>query len=605
MNRIVALSLMAIMVLSTTLAGCVSNEESEANWDGAIAPDSYEIVIFHNNDGESDIIREEDRPGIAGFVHALSEDRDATEDAGHGTLTLSSGDNFLAGSKWDASTRSNPQIYYDAKALDAIDYDAICIGNHDFDFGPSVLAEFIEEEGSTPFLSANIDVSNDAALAGLETSGRLASSTRVVVPVDNGEGHVKVGIIGAVTENLPFISSPGKVDVTNVSEAVNAEAATLNDAGADLIILISHLQGYSEDKALVPLLSNVDVVVAGGGDELLANSNTSAHEGHSVVDTYPVLVNDAGNNPIPIITTMGQYMYYGRAVVSVSNGDVSLTGDPVKVSFDGEQDAGVLADIEAPVKAHTDSLAEIKIGNAFDFAFQGAKDDIRARETNVGNLVTDSMLWYSAEVASTYGTPTAQVAMTNGGGLRASVNPDGNASYRFSVQDTFDVAPFGNRLVLVEDMTSLQMHNLLENVYSKTVATNETTDGVKRDGDGTGRFAQLAGMSVVYDVTKQALVLDADGNVVTAGERIISATLDDGTKVVENGEPVAGVTVDLVTVDYIANGGDQWFHDWPDKAATYTDIGALYQQALSRFIEANPDLSSYSTTSGRITALTA
>lgn len=602
MSKLNALTLAAIMLLSTTIAGCIGDEESENTWEGAIAPDTYTIDIFHNNDGESDLIREEDRPGIAAFVHALSADRQASLDAGHGTLTLSSGDNFLAGSKWDASTRSKPLTYYDAKALSAIEYDAICIGNHDFDFGPSILADFITQEGSTPFLSANIDVSNDPSLKSLKDSGRIASSARIVVPVDNG--HVKVGVIGAVTENLPFISSPGLVDVNNVSTAVNAEAAMLKSDGADLIILISHLQGYSEDKALAPLLKDVDIIVAGGGDELLANEGADLHEGHTIVDAYPVMVSDLDGNQIPIITAIGQYQYYGKASVSVDGGTVTLTGNPVKVSYTGEQDADALSSIEEPVKSHTDSLATIKISDPFSFEFRGAKDDVRARETNIGNIVTDSMLWYSAEVASTYGTQPGQVAMANGGGLRASVNADGTTDYRFTVQDTFDVAPFGNRLVIIEDMSSERLLNLLENAYSKTVLNDTTEDGVKRDGDGTGRFAQVAGMTVVYDATKQPLVLDDDGNVVTAGERIVSVTLDDGTKIVENGQAVAGATVDLVTLDYIAGGGDQWFYDWPDKEAQYVDIGALYQQALSRYIEQSPDLSDYSTLDGRITALT-
>ena len=266
MSRISAVTLAAIMLLSTTIAGCIE-EESENTWDGAIAPDSYSIDIFHNNDGESDLIREEDRPGISGFIHALTTDRQASSEAGHGTLTLSSGDNFLAGSKWDASTRSNPQTYYDAEALSAIGYDAICIGNHDFDFGPSTLAEFIIAEGSSTFLSSNIDVSNDPSLKSLSDSGRLASSAKVVVAVNGGDGHVKVGIIGAVTENLPFISSPGRVDVSNVSAAVNSEAEMLVSDGADLIVLISHLQGYSEDKALAPLLRNCLLYTSDAADE--------------------------------------------------------------------------------------------------------------------------------------------------------------------------------------------------------------------------------------------------------------------------------------------------------------------------------------------------
>ena len=99
------------------------------------------------------------------------------------------------------------QAYYDALAMDLIGYDAIALGNHDFDFGPEVLAEFIKQvsESDAPFLSSNLDFSGEPGLQALFDEGRIAAS---VVVQKNG---VRIGIIGATTPNLRSISSPRNV----------------------------------------------------------------------------------------------------------------------------------------------------------------------------------------------------------------------------------------------------------------------------------------------------------------------------------------------------------------------------------------------------------
>jgi 5'-nucleotidase / UDP-sugar diphosphatase len=94
----------------------------------------------------------------------------ANPGAKRGVVMLSSGDNFLAGAEFTASLEKGVP-FYDSIAMSLIGYDAIAIGNHEFDFGPDVLADFIRGfSPAVPFLSANIDVSAEPAL--------LASSSR-------------------------------------------------------------------------------------------------------------------------------------------------------------------------------------------------------------------------------------------------------------------------------------------------------------------------------------------------------------------------------------------------------------------------------------------
>ena len=86
----------------------------------------------------------------------------------------------------------------------------------------------------------------------------------------NGES---VGVIGATTPGLPYLSSPRNVRVAqDVAAVVQREIDALQAAGVNKIIVVSHLQGVAGDLALAAALRGVDVLIAGGGDELLANA---------------------------------------------------------------------------------------------------------------------------------------------------------------------------------------------------------------------------------------------------------------------------------------------------------------------------------------------
>ena len=109
------------------------------------AESSFTLIILHNNDGESQLVDSgpglEDFGGVARFVNVVRREKQtASPDA---VITVSSGDNFLAGREVAAGLRSG--IFYDSVAMDLIGYDAIALGNHDFDLGPEVLAQFINQ----------------------------------------------------------------------------------------------------------------------------------------------------------------------------------------------------------------------------------------------------------------------------------------------------------------------------------------------------------------------------------------------------------------------------------------------------------------------------
>ena len=123
---------------------------------------------------------------------------------------VSSGDNYLASAQFQASLDKGIP-YYDAIAMDEIGYDASAIGNHEFDFGPEVFANFVESfKSKTPFVSSNLDFSGEPVFDQLVDSDRVVRSA---VVKDGGE---KFGFVGATTELLPTISSPRNVIATAI-----------------------------------------------------------------------------------------------------------------------------------------------------------------------------------------------------------------------------------------------------------------------------------------------------------------------------------------------------------------------------------------------------
>jgi 5'-nucleotidase len=534
------------------------------------------LTLLHNNDGESQLIDagpgREDFGGLARFATLVVDLREVGDEApaNRGRLTaaqgvvpavsilVSSGDNYLAGPEFNLSLQMGIP-FFDAVGLDLIGYDALAIGNHEFDFGPDVLADFIESFSLTdpPFLSSNLDVSQEPRLQALVGSGRIAEST---VVTREGES---VGIIGATTPDLPFISSPRDVVVqAAVAAEIQTEVTRLEGMGIDRIILISHLQSLDEDLALIPQLDGVDIVVAGGGDELLANADDILIPGDAPSDLfpgYPITATDMDGTEVPVVTTSGSYQYIGRLVVGFNAlGDVieihDLSG-PVRVAGGTNPDAvapdaAVQAQVVDPVEDGLADLAAAVLGVS-EVALDGRRTEVRSRETNEGNLIADALKWQAEQLADDFDVPLPDVALQNGGGIRNDVLvPAGN----ITELEAFNMVPFANFVSVVENVSRAQFKDLLENAVS--------------DLPGGGRFAQVSGFSFTYD---------PDG---ADGARVIDVTLDDATPIVVGGVVQDGADLVVATIDFLARGGDEY----PFGDAPFTTLGVTYQQALFDYI---------------------
>lgn len=554
------LALLAGILATTPVAG----HAQEADDDG-----SFTLTILHNNDGESKLLPEDGSdPGVARFV-ALVKQLQAGA-AGAGVVTLTSGDNFLASQEFGVSlAREGP--LYDSVALSGI-YDAMALGNHDFDMGPEVTARFIQGfSPAVPFLSANLDFSAEPELQALVDQGLIAGSTVIET------GGEQIGVIGAVTPLLPNISSPRNAVVSPVLPAVLAEAESLAAQGVDKVILVSHLQDVAEEIELVASLSGVDVVIAGGGDDLLKNEGDTCLPDEEAVSPYPIMAEDASGAMVPVITAPGGYRCVGELNVTFdASGNVTAAeGRSVGVGFDVEPDPDVQANVVEPLATAVDLIGSEVIGVS-EVALEGRRPQIRVQATNEGNLMADALRATATNLAEEFGLPVPDVAIQNGGGIRnASLIPPGE----ITVGTTWDIAPFRN-FVVVAEVPRDTFHVLLE-------------QGVDRIPGAGGQWAQVSGFTLTYDPAAPAREIARDGDCSLAGnpgERVREVVLDDGTVIVSDGQVVPGDPVVLTTIDFLANGGDCY----PLSDIAFTKLGVSYQQALANYI--SMDLQ------GRITA---
>ena len=597
------------------------------------------LTLLHNNDGESSLlpltysVGEAEVPlqigGVAAFNAVVDREEAAAREIGNSVVNVYAGDVFLASATLACSLPPAPEStpIYDAVAQGLIDYDVHIIGNHEFDFGPAWFARFTRsfgtEQPTQPFLSANMDVSREPALRklaaprGLITrsprKGRVIARSMIVVDPRTRE---RFGVIGATTPELPTISSPGRVTVTpdlvTTAAAVQAEVDRLTERGVDRIILASQLQDIDNDRELVKLVRGLDIAIAGGGDELLANDAVPDEqellpgETQEVFGTYPLTEVDADGRTVYIVTTAGNYKYAGR-LDAVFGADGEVTGIVADASFprrvipelqDGSQiaDLGItdavppvaemLTAVIEPVQACLAKFAATPVARSAVVVnvSRGGTDPfslgVRSAETNGGNLVADSFLAAYDAYAMGAGLPSRSdelvIAIQNGGGIRQNAGnllPEGGtAGGAISRLDTLNVLPFDNYLVAVEDIDATELTTILERSCESV---------------GGGGFLQVAALAYTCDQS-QAVGSQVRNVSYTAGT---ADSADDVAVVDEAGGVLDAGPFRIVTNQFTAAGGD----DYPTlaeatKRTLVTAEGSqiFYEKALREYLASFP-----------------
>ena len=539
----------------------VTNEDSNTLTTLSFNP-PFSLTLLHNNDGESSIFPDVDPAlgtgadsefgGAATFVTLVDQERAAAINS----VMLSSGDNFLPGTVVDAgiaaSVPFSPVVDYNANLINEIGYDALAIGNHDFDLGPDFLADFIGVTIDVPFLSANIDFSPEENLQTLVDSGRIARSTIIAVSDE------QVGIIGAITEGLAAITNQGDVIISAVEAAVEAEVASLESQGINKIILVSHLQGIAQELALIGNITGVDVVIAGGGDEILDTgdgANLLPTDVNNVFGTYPLIEKDESGEDVYVVTTPGNYRYLGRLEIEFdSAGNVLNISDNSELvrnaRVDGlTEDADTLTNVVTPVENFISTA--VVVANS-DVELDTSRPNIRAIQTNMGAIAADAMLVASENQAAELNLNDDYIiALTNGGGIRTDrLYPVGD----LTDQTIANIFPFGNTINAVTGMTTIELLSVLEHA----VASVEFA---------SGQWGHIAGFTISYNPAAQGqttVETSADSGVFTIdtpGERIVDVFLSDGTQIVANGIITSigsSLTYTFVTNNFILGNGDRY-----------------------------------------------
>jgi len=521
--------------------------------------------------------------GIDRLATVMGNAASAATTAGRSVLKLNAGDAWLPGPRWNASfanlgtaAADGGQDFYDAIALRHIGFDAIVFGNHEFDQGAAIAARFAQVSG-TNYVSSNLDFSASPEFAGL-------SNVKPYTLV-NTTGGKTIALVGATTPRLPTISSPGSVGLLNFNPAATEQANLLalastiqtnvnaaRAAGATTVVLMSHLQNWNNEKnTVIPNLTGVDIVLSGGGHELMADADDTLIPGDTrAIAGMPQFVTDGAGKQVAVVTSNFGNRYVGElnftiddttgAVTSIDSSRMLRVSGRAADADSVTGDSFLKGAVVDPVKAYVDVLNSTTIGSS-EVLLNGARGTVggapgsfiagvRNSETNLGNVVADAMRFAGEST----------VAIQNGGGIRASI-----AAGNVTVGNTFDVLPFTNIVKRANAVSAMQLKGVMEHSVS----------AVSPSGGADGRFAQVSGMNVVYD-TRRAV-----------GDRVRSITLEDGTVLVADGVVVDAATrVSLATVDFTANGGDGYPFAALGIVFENPTASVTYQEALASYIQA-------------------
>ncbi len=580
------------------------------------------LTLLHNNDGESAVLTipysteagQLPVGSVAAFKTLMDGQINEAHTAGNAVVSVYAGDAFLASSTLACSLPPNNSApVYDAVAQRQMAYDAHILGNHEFDYSPDFLKRFIEgfNDGSgltQPFLSANLDFSGESSFDSLVdadgvlhdpvTDGRVIAHSLVMT-----DSNQRFGIVGATTPQLPTISSPRNVTVTiNLTEtatAVQAEIDKLyNEHGVRKIIFVSHLQSVSNDKEIIPMLKHVDIAVAGGGDDLLINTSVPTdtqllpgEDPEDIAGEYPTQLTDADGRTVYLVTGVGNYKYLGQLDVAFDgNGEVASfnteTSYPRRVIPTSDvattlgltdtvaMDAGIISSVNEPIEQCLQDLETTPIART-EVLLDVSRTAVRGTESNAGNMIADSFLYMYGRYSNTNGLRAGTepvIAVQNGGGIRQNAGNElpttGIVPGTISRRNTLDVLPFNNLLSVIQTVTPTDMKGILER-------------SAERLPDAGGQFLQISGFKVTYNRSN------------SPGSRVISAELNDGTKIIDNGATVDGApSVTIVTNNFIARGGDNYpqFGNNPNQMTLRDTSGTFifYEQAWREYLQSFP-----------------
>lgn len=438
---------------------------------GVLLAESVEIIILHTNDTHSRV-----EAGIydgMGFARISSLVKEYKE-KNNNVLVLDAGDTFHG--QTIANLVQGESI---ARILNQIGYNAMVPGNHDFNYGYERLLE-LNDITDLPIITANV---------------KKDETTLLEPYIIKEMAEVKVGIFGLSTPETSYKTHPKNVDGLVFANPIETAKKMVEEleSKTDIIIALTHL-GLSEgseytSKMVAEDVEGIDLIVDGHSHDALA-------KGLKVNNTLIVMAGEYDKNLGVVRLTIEDGKLVDRKASLITKEKAKST----------EEDPSVISLIEN-IKEKNEKITSVFVGET-TVLLDGERSRVRTQETNLGNLVTDAIL-YSVE---------ADCVITNGGGIRASITGG-----KINKGDVITVLPFGN-FVVVKKLTGEAILDAIEHGISAYPATE-------------GIFPQIAGINFVFDPGRPA------------GERVLDLK-------------VAGKPVDynkeylLATNDFIAAGGD-------------------------------------------------
>lgn len=597
-------------------------------------PPIYQLRVIHTNDHHARIepqilsdavtIRSTPTPAVTRLFGGLSRRKtlfdqfrsDATTN-GQNILFLDAGDVFQGTLFFNLfSGQADLDFYID------LGYDAMTIGNHEFDKGPQPLVDFIKglkgQDGSIvkpttfPVVSANI-TATDSVLAPVLTNGAAVPGQKIGAYTLIDKGGKKIGIFGLTTPETKISSSPGAgIDFGDPITVAQSVVTQLKGLGADYIIALTHI-GYGKtaltpneiatgsDLDLAAKVDGIDLIVGGHSHTPLLPDDTSTLGpiGVTRVGPYATVVNSPDGSPTLVVTDWEWGKWIGditigfdaAGVVSQISGTVHpvwadyvpttrapIEGEPLPVA----KDQG-FADRIAVYSAQVDALNKQKIGTTSFLIEGGSSKGYRTRETTGGDIITDAMLLRAKAFAFPDGK-TADICITNSGGIRAEIQPGD-----VTVGSVITVLPFGNTIATV-DLTGAQVVAALENGVSQVEANG-------------GRFPQVSGLRYAWNKGGMPALQqnEVPNRPAQKGTRILSVDIKNADGTYSPIDPVKVYRV--VTNNFMLTGGDGYFVFTKAGDRSGSGVGGGTNQYDTQIILADA-VQDYITTNSPLTAPT-
>lgn len=460
--------------------------------------------------------------GFGRLATKVWERRKEIEDAGEHVITLDAGDQFQ-GSLFYTTYRGKAE----GEFMNRIGFDLMAVGNHEFDNGPDVLADFIDLV-EFPVISGNTKVGEGEKLAGKIDEWAILEV-----------GGEKIGVLSVLTPDTATIAAPGPNVTFEEEIAYLKDAVTrINAEGVNKVLLLSHV-GFVKDQEIAAQVEGISAIIGGHSHTLLSNTEEGA-------PAYATLVENPAGKAVPIVQAGAYSKHIGDLSLTFDDDGyvAQATGDTVLLDASIEPDAGIeerIAELAGPIE----TMKATPVGEvAADI--DGSRESCRAKECEMGNLIADALLERMADQG-------VSIAIQNGGGIRASIGA-GMAT----VGDVLTVLPFQNTIATMK----LSGADL--------VASLETAvNGVE---EGAGKFPQVAGLKYTLDLS----VAPNEGRI-----KDVEVLDGDQWSAIEM-EKIYGV----VTNDFVRKGGDGYAL-FASNAIDPYDYGPGLEEVVAEYIANN------------------